>query len=157
GEVAYRPNLPVQVQITDVVFTALQPALPENEIVLGLGTVADLTLGGLINLGLEPATALAVLTSPDTIRLLTQLGANITTDFALPPRAVAVPSYLMDYRGWDRVQPNQLIRGYERLNVVQMDFTGIRIFGNSENPIGAEQVQLIAEAGFTWVTDMPDR
>lgn len=157
GEVAYRPNLPVQVHITDIVFTALQPALPENEIVLGAGMIGDLTLDGLVALGLQPATALSVLTSPRTIDLLTQLVANPENDFALPPRSVAVPSYLMAYRGWDRVEPNQLIRGYERLNVVQMDFTGIRIFGNSENPIGAEQVQLIAEAGFTWVTDMPSR
>jgi hypothetical protein len=157
GELAYRPNLPVQVQVSDVVFTALQPALPENEIVLGLGTVSALTLDGLLALGLQPGTALSVLTSPRTIDLLTQLVANPENDFALPPRAVAVPSFLMAYRGWDRIEPNQLIRGYERLNVVQMDFTGIRIFGSSENPIGAEQVQLIAEAGFTWVTDMPSR
>ncbi|MES0873737.1 DUF1302 domain-containing protein [Sinimarinibacterium thermocellulolyticum] len=157
GEVAYRPNLPVQVQITDVVFTALQPALPENEIVLGLGTVGDLTLPGLISIGLDPTTALGVLTSPRTLSLLTQLIANPENDFALPPRAVAVPSYLMAYRGWDRIEPNQLITGYERLNAVQMDFTGIRVLGNSENPIGAEQVQIIAETGFTWITDMPSR
>lgn len=157
GELAYRPNLPVQVHLSDVLFTALQPALPENEIVLGLGTLADLTFSGLINLGLEPDTVLAVLSSPETYRLLAEVATHITTDFAIPPRAVAVPSYLMAYRGWDRVEPGQLIRGYERLNVVQVDFTGIRVFGNSENPIGAEQVQLIAEAGFTWVTDMPSR
>ncbi len=157
GEAAYRPNLPVQVHVTDVVFTALQPALPENEIVLGLGTVSDLTPQGLISLGLDPATALATLTSPGTLRLLSTLAANPENDFALPPRAVAVPSYVMAHRGWDRVEPNQLVRGYERLNVLQMDFTGIRIFGSSENPFAAEQVQLIAEAGFTWAMDMPSR
>ena len=83
GEVAYRPNLPVQVHITDIVFTALQPALPENEIVLGAGMIGDLTLDGLVALGLEPATALSVLTSPRTIDLLTQLVANPENDFAL--------------------------------------------------------------------------
>lgn len=157
GEVAYRPNLPVQVQITDVVFTALQPALPKNEIVLGVGTVGQLSLESLIAAGLDPATTLAVLTSPRTIDLLSQLVANPENDFALPPRARAVPSYLAAYRGWDTVQPNQLIRGYERLDVVQMGFTGIRIFGSSDNPFGADQVQLLTEVGFTWVPDMPSR
>jgi hypothetical protein len=157
GEAAYRPNLPVQVHITDVVFTALQPALPENEIVLGLGTVSDLTLEGLVSLGLDPVTAVNVLTSPGTLRLLGAILANPANDFALPPRAVAVPSFLMAHRGLERIEPNQLVRGYERLNVLQMDFTGIRIFGNSENPFGAEQIQLIAEAGFTWAMDMPSR
>jgi hypothetical protein len=157
GEVSYRPNLPAQVQIVDVVFTALQPALPANDIVLGAGTVGQLSLDGLIALGLEPATALAVLTSPDTYDLLAQIAANPGADFALPSRNHAVPSYLQNYRGWSTVQPNQLIRGYERLEVMQFDLTGIRIFGNSENPIGADQVTLITEAGFTWVLNMPDR
>jgi hypothetical protein len=157
GELSYRPNLPAQIQITDVVFTALQPALPANDIVLGLGTVGQLSLESLVALGLEPTTALAVLTSPATIDLLGQIAANVGSDFALPARDHAVPSYLKDYRGWDTVQANQLIRGYERLQVMQMDLTGIRIFGNSENPIGADQVTLITEAGFTWVLDMPDR
>ncbi|HEY1075059.1 MAG TPA: DUF1302 family protein [Rhodocyclaceae bacterium] len=156
GEAAYRPNLPVQVQITDVVFTALQPALPENDIRLGVGTVGQLSLQSLINLGLDPATALATLTSPETIALLGLIVGNPANDFALPARDHAVPSYLMAYRGWDKVMPNQLIRGYERLDVLQLDFTGIRIFGSSDNPFGADQIQLIAELGMTIVPDMPD-
>ncbi len=157
GEVSYRPNLPAQIHITDVAFTALQPALPKNELLLGLGTVGQLNLASLIAAGLDPGTVLAVLTSERTLDLLSQFIANPENDFALPPRDRAVPSYLKAYRGWDTVQPNQLIRGYERLQVMQVDLTGIRIFGSSENPIGADQVQLITEAGFTWALDMPDR
>ncbi|MFP5306089.1 MAG: DUF1302 family protein, partial [Gammaproteobacteria bacterium] len=157
GEAAYRPNLPVQIHVTDIVFTALQPALPANEIVLGQGTLGQLSAESLIAAGLDPATTAAVLTSPRTIDLLTQIAAHPENDFALAPRARAVPSYLAAYRGWDVVEPNQLIRGYERLQVLQMGFTGIRIFGSSENPILADQVQLIAETGFTWALDMPSR
>ncbi|MEQ1440283.1 DUF1302 family protein [Fontimonas sp. SYSU GA230001] len=157
GEVAYRPNLPAQIQVTDVVFTALQPALPANDIYLGAQTLQQLTLGGLIAAGTDPATAAAVLTSPNTANLLTQVLANPGSSFYLPSRDHAVPSYLKDYRGWDVVQPNQLVRGYERLQVLQFDFTGIRIFGSSDNPIGADQVQFLGEVGATWVLDMPDR
>ncbi|MFA5939324.1 MAG: DUF1302 family protein [Sinimarinibacterium sp.] len=157
GEMAYRPNLPAQIQVTDVVFTALQPALPANEIVLGAGTLGALTLDGLIAAGTDPATAAAVLTSPATIDLLSQIIANPENDFALPPRDRAVPSYLAAYRGWDTVQANQLVRGYERLKVLQFDVTGIRILGSSDNPFGADQVTFIGEAGCTWVLDMPSR
>ncbi len=156
GEVAYRPNLPVQVQITDVVFTALQPALPANDIRLGVGTVGQLSVESLVALGLNLDSAIAALTAPETIELLGLIVANPQNDFALPSRNHAVPSYLMQYRGWDKVEPNQLIRGYERLDVVQVDFTGIRIFGSSDNPFGADQIQLITELGMTIVPDMPD-
>lgn len=157
GEVAYRPNLPVQVHIADTVFTMLQPALPANDIRLGLGTLGDLSLESLVNLGLDPATALGILTSPGTLNLLGALAGSLGNDFIVPSRDHAIPSYLAAYRGWDTVQANQLVRGYERLQVLQFDLTGIRIFGNSENPIGADQVTLIAEAGFTWALDMPSR
>ncbi len=157
GEASYRPNLPAQVQVTDVVFTALQPALPKNEIILGQGTLGQLTPQGLIAAGLDPATTAAVLSSPRTVDLLTQIAANAPDEFALPPRDRAVPSYLAAYRGWDQVQPNQLIRGFERLQVLQVDLVGIRVLGSSENPLGADQVQLLAETGFTWVLDMPAR
>lgn len=159
GELSYRPNLPAQIHITDIVFTALQPALPANDIVLGLGTLGDISLQSLLALGLQPGTALAVLTSPETLQLLAQVGGSLGNDFALPSRDHAVPSYTREYRGGQdaKIQANQLIRGYERLQVMQMDVTGIRILGNSENPFGADQVTLIAEAGFTWAMDMPDR
>ncbi|MFP5306242.1 MAG: DUF1302 domain-containing protein [Gammaproteobacteria bacterium] len=39
GEYAYRPKLPVQVHITDLVFAGLQPAFPENDFSLGVATL----------------------------------------------------------------------------------------------------------------------
>jgi hypothetical protein len=157
GEVSYRPNLPAQVHIPDVVYAGIQPALPQHDIILGLGTLSQLSVQSLVAAGLEPSTALATLTSLDTVRLLTQVVTHVGSDFAVPSRDHAAPSYLAPYRGIDKVQANQLIRGYERLQVMQMDVTGIRVLGSSENPLGAEQIMLIAEAGFTWALDMPDR
>ena len=39
GEYAYRPNLPTQIHSTDLVFAALQPAFPENDVNLGIATL----------------------------------------------------------------------------------------------------------------------
>ncbi len=41
GEVAYRPNQPVQVDLEDVLFAAFQPAFPRHQIDLGVATLAD--------------------------------------------------------------------------------------------------------------------
>src|SRR5690606_23854393 len=76
-----------------------------------------------------------------------------------------IPDFLSVYRGYDNsdpgnsIQPGQLIRGYERLNVGQLDLVGIRVFSSSDIPfpLGAEQVILVVEAGFTQVMDMPGR
>ena len=51
GEYAYRPNMPLQVHATDVIFAALAPAFPEQDIpvpanVQPLGTNAPFTLPG---------------------------------------------------------------------------------------------------------------
>lgn len=39
GEYAFRPNMPLQVSIADVIFAGLQPALPDEDIFLVAGTV----------------------------------------------------------------------------------------------------------------------
>lgn len=111
GEVAYRPNLPLQVSLSDVLFAGLQPAFPRQDIVI-------------------PALA------------------------TLPSSRHAAPDFLETrYRGHE-VQPNQLIRGYERMKVAQLDLTGLRSFSAS-NPFKADQIILLLELGATQVFDMP--
>ena len=39
GEYSYRSNLPVQIQSVDLIYAALQPAFPENDIDLGIATI----------------------------------------------------------------------------------------------------------------------
>jgi hypothetical protein len=157
GELSYRPNLPVAIAQSDVVFAALQPALPAHDILLGLGTVTQLQAGSLVNLGLNPALALQTLTSPRTLDLLTDVVTNVPSNFYIPSRTHTVPDYLEHYRGYSGIQANQVIHGYERLQVVQLDLTGLRALGSSENPIGADQIIFIPEIGFTAVLNMPAR
>lgn len=142
GEASYRPNVPLQVHLTDVIFAGLQPAFPAMPIAAPpggptLGAVADA-------LGLGPSTIPVPLAAG-----LAELGtAN------LPSAEQGIPSYLLKYRGISRVAPGQVIQGFERQQVVQMDFTALRAV--SENPFGADQLIYISEAGFTWVPDLPD-
>ncbi|MDE0853638.1 MAG: DUF1302 family protein, partial [Nevskia sp.] len=68
----------------------------------------------------------------------------------------AAPDYLEGYRGVS-VQPQQLIRGYQRFAVDQLDLTGLRAIGSSDNLLGADQILILGEIGFTHVWHMPAR
>ena len=125
GEYSFRPNMPLQVQLTDVVFAGLQPALPKQPINVGVDTLTDL-------LGL-PSTGLNVI--------------------ALPSSQLAFPDYLMTQYRKQAVGPNQYIPGYQRFKVGQLDLTAIKAF--SSNPFGADQILWIMEAGFTHIYNLP--
>ena len=125
GEYSFRPNMPLQVQLTDVVFAGLQPALPRQETDVGLGTLTQL-------LGLP------------------NLGGNLV---ALPSSQQAFPDYLMTRYRKQAVGPNQYIPGYQRFKVGQLDLTAIKAF--SSNPFGADQILWIMEAGFTQIYNLP--
>jgi hypothetical protein len=143
GEYSFRPNMPLQVSITDVIFTALQPAFPANNFDIapnGLGPVIA-QLGAINNnnpLGVS-------LVDPR----LSALGAA-----HFPGANTAVPSFLKAYRGYGAIQPHQVIPGYERFAVGQGDLTAIKIF--STNPFGADQIIVIGEVGFTQIFGLPD-
>lgn len=138
GEFSYRPNLPLQISINDLIFTALQPAFPANDLQV------DPT--GVIN-ALDPI--IGPLT-PEFLYNLEQLGAA-----RFPGANSAVPSYLKAYRGYGAIQPHQEIPGYERFAVGQASFTAIKAF--SENIFAADQILLIGEVGFTQIYGLPDK
>jgi hypothetical protein len=74
----------------------------------------------------------------------------------IPTAEIAAPDFLETrYRGNRNIQPNTLIRGYEREKVGQLSLTGIRVLSGTGNPVGADQILLLVEAGFTHVLDMP--
>ncbi len=52
--------------------------------------------------------------------------------------------------------PGDVVQGYKLLDVVQYQMTATKLFGAS-NPFGANQLVLLAEAGVTHVTNMPDK
>lgn len=120
GEYAYRPELPVQVALTDVLMTAAQPAFPRQDVPVLLPQVAT-----------------------------------------IPGARSIVPDFLSVYRGFDNSDPardingGQVISGFERLEVGQLDLTAIKTISSS-NPTGADQIILLVEAGITHVMDMPD-
>jgi len=74
----------------------------------------------------------------------------------VPSNRNAVPDFLQTIFRNDPPQANQRVRGYERLKVHQVGLTGIRVF-SSTNWIGADQIILLTEAGFTYIQDMPSR
>ena len=161
GEYSIRPNMPVQVDVPDLIFAALQPAFPKQDLNLGLNaatiqqTVAS--LGQVI--GNLPVTNPTLLLQ-DATALLNGLpailGAVGQGGVTIPGRRSAVPDYLESYRGFT-TQPNQVIHGYERMVVDQLDLTGIRAIGSSDNPIGADQILILTEVGFTHIWNMPNR
>jgi hypothetical protein len=149
GEYAYRPNLPAQVLLSDVVFAALQPSIGRVQL--------PFTGAGAFN----PALA-----TPDTAArfagLLADFAANAdpnASSAALPSADTIFPSYVASYRGYDNTNPNrdikgrQYIPGYERLQVGQFALTALQLF--STNPFGSEDLLMVYEVGFTHVLDMP--
>jgi len=155
GELSFRPNLPVQVQSQDVFMTATQPALPRLPIEISQTTF----ITGLAQYIANPANvqylpiALQALSSPALLASLAQVTAS-PRPLIVPAIRDFAPDNLSVYRH-QTIQPGQLIPGYEKLQALQLDFTGLRAFGSSENPIGADQVIIIAELGMMWFPNMP--
>lgn len=107
GEYVYRPNLPIQVHSTDLLFAALQPAFPVNAV------------------------------GP------------------IPGRRDAAPDFIVtNYRG-GTVTAGQYIPGYERMEVGQLGLSLLQTIGG-DNPIGASQITLLLEAGYTHLPGYPD-
>jgi len=151
GEYAFRPNLPAQVLISDVVFTALQPAVPRQDI-----PFSDLA-------SFDPATATPEATAR-VQELLADFAENGNPDdanAALPGARTVFPDYLSVYRGYDNssaatdINAGQYIPGYERLKVGQFALTALQLF--STNPFGSDDLLMVYEVGFTHVIDMPEK
>lgn len=173
GELSYRPNLPVQIEASDLLMTAAQPSLPAHDICLGIASTVLGSLGSLTGLGFPsgaPGTCVApngrsgdvagipyLLQAAGTARgqdLLGQILAHPLATYLIPSRRSAVPDFTSVYRG-QVIQPNQYVPGYQRLQALQLDLTGVRALGSTENPFGADQILFITELGMTWFPDMP--
>lgn len=151
GEYSYRPNVPVQVSMPDVFFAALQPAFPEEDIVIGTELLLGDGLGGALD------------------DLLSAIGGPLgVTPVTVPGARSGAPDFLETiYRGNTDVDAiiaergeNYYIPGFDRQKVGQFALTGIKIFGSSHfvsSLIGAEQIIMLLEGGFTHVIDMPSR
>lgn len=126
GEYSYRSNLPVQIHSTDLVFAALQPAFPNNDILVAPGSPAAPALS-------LPGRRAGV---PDYVETL----------FRNNP---------VDPDGTMNGVENYYIQGYESQPVHQMQYTLLNTFGGA-NWLNASQIIAIFEFGGTYFPDMPD-
>ncbi len=161
GELSFRPNQPVQVDLEDVLFAGLQPALPRSDIPL---FTTDNTVEGLIAALQDPTNVLSVIGNtsgnlPGAIGALQALaGSQNVLGTTVPGSRTAIGDFLTAYRGGvpGEVAPGAYIRGYERLAVQQSSLGLTRIFGNSRF-LGTKDSALLFELTNIWLPNLPSR
>ncbi len=164
GEFAFRPNLPVQVDIEDVLFAAFQPAFPRNDVPLIPNAVDSLDPGNACN----SLDALGILgpvcdTIAGTQESLTEaLGFPSLEGLGgatLAGSQRALPDFVTAYRGGTpgEIRPGQSIHGYERLKNLTTSFNFTRLRGGASAPLGADQFILLFDVATSWLPDLPDK
>ncbi|GAC1632278.1 MAG: hypothetical protein NVS9B10_26590 [Nevskia sp.] len=159
GEVAFRPNLPLQVDLQDLAFAAFGPTLTRchdpRSGPLGTGCVGSTAGTGENASGGTQVYGSSNFTDangrnpyPDSFDLLVG---------HVPGSARSFPNFIIPYRGGvvGENPPNSYIRGYERFAVYQFNLGATRVLGASDNWLGADQVILVGEAGATYVPGLP--
>ncbi|MDB5985534.1 MAG: hypothetical protein JWR16_587 [Nevskia sp.] len=183
GEVAYRPNEPLQVDAQDLAFAAFGPTLsrcsePGANCLGTIGGVGYSQTGGTqlySSSNFKPKSGQTAY--PDTFDLI--IGA-------LPGSARSFPNFVIPYRGgtigenapcypkpgtaedvsaglsgvshpYYAYNPSSpcYIRGYQRMQVFQFNLGATRVLGATDNPLGASQVLLLFEVGATYVPFLP--
>lgn len=157
GEVAYRPNVPLQVALIDVLFTALGPSLSrcDHEEIQCAGTTNSLgfTEDGGSNYSLYPRNDYIDENGEhprfDTINLAVG---------SVPGSRRSFPSFLESFRNipLGETAPRSYVQGWIPGKVFQFNLGATRVLGGSENWIGADQVILLHELAATWVSNMPN-
>ncbi|HSW11643.1 MAG TPA: DUF1302 family protein [Solimonas sp.] len=168
GEVAYRPDQPLQVAIADLSLAAGGPTLTRchDPNLRGSGCAGS-TLGGTgfyedgthssdqgnANTGnyYGPSDFIDASGSnpyADTVNILLGHG---------PGSARAFPNFVIPYRGGviGENAPNSYIRGYENFDTFQFNLGFTQVLGATDNPFGADQIQLVGEFGAAWIPDLP--
>jgi Protein of unknown function (DUF1302) len=166
GEIAYRPNMPLQVDTQDLTFHALGPMLtrchdstitptvfqPDS---CGTGTGSTAAVGQDAN-GADVAynntsnfqPYPGVTAYPDTFNLAIGAGVGSARSF---------PSFIGAYRGVapGETPANSYIRGWEEFDVWQLNLGGTYVQGATDNVIGADQLIWLFEVGAQFVPDLP--
>ena len=140
GEVAYRPNLPLQLHSTDLTFAALQPAFPAED--------APVCAGSLLT-----AIVTGVVANCTPLELATTGALTV-----IPGRRSAVPDTVMTKYRNREVGPNDYIRGYERMKSWNVGTTFLNTLGGghwASSFFKADQVVVLFEAGFNYIEDFP--
>jgi len=162
GEVAYRPDAPMQVDPADLSFAAYGPA----------ATNCHLPGEGCIGSGLSPgigklpdgSTGTAYPSSDFIVDAQGTPGSFRDTFDLMYGHAAGVgryfPSFVIPYRGMvlGENPPHSYIRGWEYFDSYQFNLGGTYVTGATDlasRLIFADQIILLYEAGATWVPDLP--
>jgi len=176
GEIAYRPNLPMQVSIGDLEFAAAGPTLTRchEESLHCFGTGITNGLG--LDLGNAPNGGATTYGSSDFVVNANQTPGGYNDTFTIfglghiDGSARSFPNFVIPYRGGvvgenpptdfskplDRSNPGY-IRGYERFQLLKFDLGITRVLGASDNPFGADQIIVLGEVGADYIPDLPPR
>ncbi len=185
GEVAYRPDLPLQIDTHDLAFAAFGPTLTNcsnySSGLLGAGCI-----GSHAGIGFTQDGGTTLYPNSDIGGLL---GQHDTFDLAIgniDGSARSFPNFVVPYRG-GTIGQNQgcfpaagsaeeaghgfnkfahpyynydpsspcYIRGYERFQVYQFNLGVTRVLGATDNPFGASQVLILGEFGLEYVPFLP--
>jgi hypothetical protein len=155
GEVAYRPDMPLQVDTQDLTFHAIGPMLTRCHVPgtclgsAGGSSAVDGNTYGSSDFNPYPGMA----AYPDTFDL--DFGAGVVG--AGGGSARAFPSFIGAYRGEapGETPPNSYIRGWEEFDVWQLNLGGTYVQGATDNFVGADQVIWLFEVGAQWVPGLP--
>ncbi|AXQ30638.1 DUF1302 family protein [Solimonas sp. K1W22B-7] len=185
GEVAYRPDEPLQVDLEDLVFAGFGPTLSNCHVSPGCAGSGSLTGAALGVLGPQFAGLIDQLVNVLGVDFLGGIGANPDgtvgwypgSDYVdangnpgaysdtfdliighLPGAGRAFPSFIIPYRGGvvGSNPGNSYIRGWETFDTYQFNLGATHVAGATDNPFGADQVITLLELGATWVPGMPD-
>jgi len=170
GEVAYRPDQPLQVAVADLSLAAVGPTLTrchDPNLVHRDGDpghgCAGTTLGGtgFREDGTHSSDTGNGFYGPSDF--IDASGTNHYKDTLnillghAPGSARTFPNFVIPYRGGvvGENPPNSYIRGYERFDTYEFNFGLTQVLGATDNPLGADQILLVGEFGAAWIPDLP--
>ncbi len=151
GEIAYRPDMPMQVDLQDLTFHALGPMLtrchnPATNCTGSSGGTSAIDSEAYLSSDFVPYPGHTAYS--DTFDLGVGAGVGSARSF---------PSFVGAYRGVaaGETPPNSYIRGWEEFDVYQFNLGATYVQGATDNVIGADQLIWLFEVGAQWVPDLP--
>ena len=159
GEVAYRPDAPLQVDVEDLGLAGFGPSATNCHL-----RSAGCT-GSTVGYGITPDGSTGVYTASDFVVDRNGTRGDFTDTFDLIVGHAAgsgrfFPSFIIPYRGGTLGlnPPNSYIRGWEHFDTYQFNLGGTYVMGSTHpvsSLIRSDQIIALFEAGATWVPDLP--
>ena len=149
GEVAYRPDLPLQVSTVDATLFALSPAFGQARDAAGPSYLEAYRFADT-----QDQAALQALIDTPNNGVNTRYDAYWALNDDRGPNGIYTSNRNGSTNiGTSVIEAGSIIRGYERLPVGH--FSSTMLYATSANPFGADQWILIGDFGATKVWDMP--